>query len=123
MAGACPASLAIAVANAGGLGGCGALPMQPDAIRQWAAEVRAKTNGGFQFNLWIPDPPPRRDAAAEDAVRDFLKSWSPEVARDAGDVTPPDFAAQCEAMLEAGPPIISSIIGTLSGNVCRQNEE
>ena len=111
MAGACPASLAIAVANAGGLGGCGALPMQPDAIRQWAAEVRAKTNGGFQFNLWIPDPPPRRDAAAEDAVRDFLKSWSPEVARDAGDVTPPDFAAQCEAMLEVGPPIISSIMG------------
>ena len=111
MAGACPASLAIAVANAGGLGGCGALLMQPDAIRQWAAEVRAKTNGGFQFNLWIPDPPPRRDAAAEDAVRDFLKVWGPEVAREAGDVTPPDFAAQCDALLEAGPPIISSIMG------------
>jgi nitronate monooxygenase len=111
MAGACPASLAIAVANAGGLGGCGALLMQPDAIRQWAAEVRAKTNGGFQFNLWIPDPPPRRDAAAEDAVRDFLKVWGPEVAREAGDVTPPDFAAQCDELLEAGPPIISSIMG------------
>jgi nitronate monooxygenase len=111
MAGACPASLAIAVANAGGLGGCGALLMQPDAIRQWAAELRAKTNGGFQFNLWIPDPPPRRDADAEDAVRDFLKSWGPEVTREAGDVTPPDFAAQCEAMLEVGPPIISSIMG------------
>jgi nitronate monooxygenase len=111
MAGACPASLAIAVANAGGLGGCGALLMQPDAIREWAAAVRAKTNGGFQFNLWIPDPPPRRDAAAEDAVRDFLKAWGPEVAREAGDVPPPDFAAQCEALLEAGPPIISSIMG------------
>ncbi|HEX9237282.1 MAG TPA: hypothetical protein VF866_00825, partial [Xanthobacteraceae bacterium] len=47
-------SLAIAVANAGGLGGCGALMMQPEAIRQWAADVRAGTNGGFQFNLWIP---------------------------------------------------------------------
>ena len=111
MAGACPASLAIAVANAGGLGGCGALLMQPDAIRAWAAEVRAKTNGGFQFNLWIPDPPPQRDAAAEDAVRDFLRSWGSEVAREAGDVAPHDFAAQCEAMLEAGPPIISSIMG------------
>jgi len=111
MAGACPASLAIAVANAGGLGGCGALLMQPDAIREWAAAVRAKTNGGFQFNLWIPDPPPRRDPAAEDAVRDFLKVWGPEVAREAGDVTPPDFAAQCDALLEAGPPIISSIMG------------
>jgi len=111
MASACPASLAVAVANAGGLGGCGALLMQPDAIREWAAAVRAKTNGGFQFNLWIPDPPPRRDPAAEDAVRDFLKAWGPEVAREAGDLTPPDFAAQCEAVLEAGPPIISSIMG------------
>lgn len=111
MAGACPASLAIAVANAGGLGGCGTLLMQPDAIRQWAAEVRAKTNGGFQLNLWIPDPPPRRDAAVEDAVRNFLTQWGPEVAREAGNVTLPDFAAQCEALLEVGPPIISSIMG------------
>jgi nitronate monooxygenase len=28
-----------------------------------------------------------------------------------GDAALPDFAAQCEAMLEAGPPIISSIMG------------
>src|SRR5215470_9181214 len=77
MASACPASLAIAVANAGGLGGCGALQMQPDAIRAWAANVRAGTNGGFQFNLWIPDPAPKRDAAAEDAVRQFLGNWGP----------------------------------------------
>ena len=62
MASACPASLAIAVANAGGLGGCGALLMQPDAIQKWVADVRAGTNGGFQLNLWMPDPPPKRDS-------------------------------------------------------------
>ncbi len=111
MAGACPASLAVAVANAGGLGGCGALLMQPDAIRVWASDVRAGTNGGFQLNLWIPDPVPKRDADAEDAVRGFLSSWGPEIPREAGDVKLPDFAAQCEAMLEAGPAIISSIMG------------
>ena len=111
MAGACPASLAIAVANAGGMGGCGALLMQPDAIKAWASDVRAGSNGGFQLNLWIPDPPPKRDAVAEDAVRRFLGQWGPDVAREAGDVKPPDFDAQCEAMLEAGPPIISSIMG------------
>ena len=111
MAGACPASLAIAVANAGGLGGCGALLMQPDAIQNWATEVRAGSNGGFQLNLWIPDPPPKRDMPAEDAVRHFLRDWGPEVAREAGDVKPPNFDAQCEAMLDAGPPIISSIMG------------
>ena len=111
MASACPASLAIAVANAGGLGGCGALLMQPDAIHKWVADVRAGTNGGFQINLWIPDPPPKRDSAAEDAVRRFLGKWGPEVPAEAGDVKPPNFEAQCEAMLEAGPTIISSIMG------------
>jgi len=111
MAGACPPSLSIAVANAGGLGSCGALLMSPAAIKAWASEVRAGTNGGFQLNLWVPDAPPARDAAAEGRVREFLKSWGPEVAPEAGDATPPDFAAQCEAMLEAGPAIISSIMG------------
>jgi nitronate monooxygenase len=110
MAGACPPSLAIAVANAGGLGGCGALLMQPEAIRNWAADLRANTNGGFQLNLWIPDPPPERNMAVEDEVRRFLSNWGPEVAREAGDLTPPNFAAQCEGMLEAGPSIISSIM-------------
>jgi nitronate monooxygenase len=111
MAGASAASLSIAVANAGGLGSCGALLMQPTAIKAWAAEVRAGSNGGFNLNLWIPDPPPRRDADAEDAVRALLRGWGPEVAREAGDAALPDFAAQCEAMLEAGPTIISSIMG------------
>jgi nitronate monooxygenase len=111
MAGACPPSLSITVAKAGGLGACGALLMQPSAIKDWASQVREGSNGGFQINLWIPDPAPARDAAAEDKVRAFLKDWGPEVAPEAGDATPPDFAAQCEAMLEAGPAIISSIMG------------
>jgi nitronate monooxygenase len=111
MASACPASLAIAIANAGGLGGCGALMMQPDAIRKWAADVRAGTNGGFQFNLWIPDPPPRRNAAAEAAMRDFLANWGPPVPPEAGNVVLPDFQAQCDALLETSPAIVSSIMG------------
>jgi nitronate monooxygenase len=111
MAGACPASLSIAVAGAGGLGACGGLLMQPAAIKAWASEVRAGTNGGFQMNLWIPDPPPVRDAGAEAAVRAFLGNWGPDVPAEAGNTAPPDFAAQCEAMLEAGPSVISSIMG------------
>jgi len=111
MASACPASLAVAVANAGGLGGCGALMMQPDAIRKWAADVRAGSNGGFQFNLWIPDPPPRRDAVAEAAMRDFLANWGPAVPAEAGNIVMPDFQAQCDAILEATPAIVSSIMG------------
>ena len=111
MAGACPPSLAIAVANAGGMGGCGALTLTPEQIRQWADEVRAGTNGGFQMNLWIPDPPPARDPEHEAKVRAFLAQWGPEVPADAADAPPIDFAAQCRAMLDASPAAISSIMG------------
>ncbi len=69
MAGASAPSLSIAVANAGGLGSCGALLMTPEAIGAWAREVRAGTNGGFQLNVCIPDPAPTRDAACETRVR------------------------------------------------------
>jgi nitronate monooxygenase len=111
MAGACPPSLSIAVANAGGLGACGALLMSPQAIAAWAEEVRSNSNGAFQLNLWMPDPPPLRDRAQEPRVREFLAGWGPEVPPEAADGTPPDFAAQCEALLAAAPPIVSSIMG------------
>src|SRR5215472_7830902 len=86
MASACPASLAIAIANAGGLGGCGALMMQPEAICAWAAEVRAGTNGGFQFNLWIPDPPPRAGAAGKAGARISLENGGPRPPPEAGKI-------------------------------------
>ena len=72
MASASAPSLSIAVANAGGLGACGALLMQPAEIMAWAAEVRAGSNAGFNLNLWIPDPAPPRDGEHETRVRDFL---------------------------------------------------
>ena len=111
MASACPPALAVAVANAGGLGGCGALQMRPDAIADWTREVRAGTNGSFQINLWIPDPPPVRDAAHEARVAEFLGQWGPTVPATAGDIALPDFAAQCEAVLAARPAVVSSIMG------------
>ena len=111
MAGACPAALAIAVAKAGGMGAAGALLWSPDEIGAWAREVRAGSNGAFQMNIWVPDPAPHRDAAHEARVRTFLGGWGPEVAPEAGDAKLQDFSAQCEAMLEAGAPMISSIMG------------
>jgi nitronate monooxygenase len=111
MAGACPPALSIAVMNAGGLGSCGALLMRPPEITAWAAEVRGQSGGPFQINLWIPDPAPARDAAHEARVRDFLGDWGPGVAAEAGDAVPPDFSAQCEALLSVAPPIVSSVMG------------
>ena len=59
----------------------------------------------------LPDPPPPRDPERESDIRNFLGQWGPSVPAEAGDAVPPDFAAQCEAMLEAAPPVISSVMG------------
>lgn len=111
MAGACPAALAIAAGNAGGMGACGTLLMPPEAIARWVSDVRSGTNGAFQLNIWIPDPAPVRDREQEAAVRAFLAGWGPSVPEEAADRPAPDFAAQCDAMLAAGPAVISSIMG------------
>jgi nitronate monooxygenase len=111
MAGACPANLAIAIANAGGMGGMGALMQTAEGIRNWVQEFRAGSHGPFQLNTWIPDPAPTRDAAAEARVRAFLSQWGPDVAPAAGDATRPDLGEQCEAFLEAAPTAVSTIMG------------
>jgi nitronate monooxygenase len=99
------------VANAGGLGACGALLMKPEEIRAWGAEFREGSPGEFQINLWIPDAPPVRDFELEKRQREFLASWGPPVPQEAGDAKLPDFAAQCDAMLAVSPKVISSIMG------------
>ncbi|KMO28749.1 2-nitropropane dioxygenase, partial [Methylobacterium variabile] len=58
-----------------------------------------------------PDPAPARDPAHEASLRAFLGGFGPTVAPEAGDAAPPDFSAQCEALLEARPPVVSSIMG------------
>src|ERR1700683_270445 len=77
MAGACPPSLSIAVANAGGLGACGAVLMEPEAIEAWSAEFRQQSKGEFQLNLWIPGPAPVRDFELEKQQREYLAAWGP----------------------------------------------
>jgi nitronate monooxygenase len=111
MAGACPPSSSIAVMRAGGFGACAALLMEPDEIKAWAAEVRANVNGAFQINLWVPDPLPVRDRSHEARVREFLSHWGPPVLDEAGDITPPNFDEQCQALLRIAPAAASSIMG------------
>jgi nitronate monooxygenase len=111
MAGACPPSLSIAVAIAGGMGACGALMMLSDEIKIWCDEFRKGSAGSFQINLWIPDPRPVRDLELERRQREFLAQWGPAVSPEAGDALLPDFSAQCQAMLSVRPKVISSIMG------------
>ncbi len=111
MAGACPPELSISIANAGGLGACGVLLMSPQQIKEWSSTFKAVSDGPFQLNNWIPDPEPIRDTHEEQTVRDFLSQFSGEDQPDGVDTAAPDFNAQCDAMLEANPRVISSIMG------------
>ncbi|WP_137124774.1 nitronate monooxygenase family protein [Roseomonas sp. HF4] len=110
MAGVPAPALSAAVASAGGMGAHGALATTPGGIADWARSVRAASNGAFQINLWIPDPPPARDAAREAAMADFLAAHGPRPAIPEGPFLP-DFDAQCRAILDAAPAAISSIMG------------
>jgi len=123
MAGACPPSLSIAVAEAGGMGACGAVLMSPDAIGKWADEFRQESEGEFQINLWVPDPPPARDAEAERRQREFLAAWGPPVTSEAGDGVLPDFEGQCRAVIAATPKAVSSIMGIYSPDFVAEMKE
>ena len=116
MAGACPPTLSIAVANAGGLGACGALLMKPEEIHAWCDEFRKNSQGEFQINLWIPEAPPPRDFELEKRQREFLATWGPPVPPEAGDAVLPDFVAQCRTMLAVAPKVVSSIMGLYPPN-------
>ena len=83
----------------------------PAAIADWAATFRGLGGTAFQLNLWVPDPAPARDHAAEQLVRRFLDGWGPAVPPEAGDAPLQDFAAQCQAVLDAGPNATSSVMG------------
>jgi len=122
MAGACPPSLSVAVANAGGMGACGALLLSPEAIQAWATTFRDGSNRSFQLNLWIPDPAPVRDRVSEAAVADFLGGWGPAVSPAAGDAPLQDFNAQCEALLAARPSVVSSVMGLFPADFVRRTK-
>ena len=44
-------------------------------------------------------------------MREFLGQWGPPVPPEAGDARPFDFDKQCDAMLDAAPRVVSSIMG------------
>ncbi|MCT4578849.1 nitronate monooxygenase [Donghicola sp.] len=119
MAGACPPALAAAVMKAGGMGACGALLMGPEAVAQWAADVRTTQAGPFQLNLWVPDQKPARDRAHETRVADFLAQWGPRPSEISADI-PVSFADQCNALIEARPAVVSSIMGIFPPEVVAQ---
>ncbi len=110
MAGSYPPALVAEVANAGGMGGCGALLMDGSAIADWASLFRLSSGGAFQINTWIPDPEPTFRAADLDRTGAFLAAHGVEMGAVAHSGLP-DFDAQCDAIIAACPAVASSIMG------------
>lgn len=116
MAGSSPVALALAVAEAGGVGACGAMLMSPKQISAWASAFRACSNGTFQVNIWIPDEFVPFDVAAVEAMTLLLNKHDAIL----GPITTsglPEFSEQCAAIVEVAPPIVSSIMGLYPPNV------
>jgi len=120
MAGASAPALSIAVGRGGGMGACGVLAMTPAEILEWCRAVRSGGVEAFQLNDWIPGPAAHRDPQGEAQLREFLAHWGPAVNNPHPGAALPDFAAQCEAMLAAQPPLISSIMGLYSPGYVRE---
>ncbi len=123
MAGACPVSLSIAVANAGGMGSMGALLDSPQKIREWVGQFRAASSGPLQLNTWVPDSPAPRDAENEKRIRHFLSAWGPDVPESAGDVAAADFGEQCETFVDLAPRVMSSIMGLYPSAIVNRLKE
>jgi nitronate monooxygenase len=114
MAGSSPPELAIAVAQAGGMGANGALQDTPERIAEWARRFRASSNGAFQINIWIPEDaevdPLERQERVRAASRFLRQFGAARHADEPGDARPL-FEDQCRAMLAAQPTAMSSIMG------------
>jgi nitronate monooxygenase len=117
MAGTCPPDLAIAVAEAGGMGAGGMLRDAPEHIAAWAGRFRAGSSGAFQLNIWVPGPADEERDRVE-AARAFLGRFGAPGEPDGG--SPPVFREQCEAMLAARPTAISSIMGLFEPDYVRR---
>lgn len=110
MAGSSPPLLAVEVANAGGMGGCGALLMDASAIADWAAAFRQGSGGAFQINTWIPDPEPTLHPTDVARIGALLASRGVQIGavEESG---MPNFTDQCEAIVKVRPTVASSIMG------------
>jgi len=108
MVGASSLEMAVAVSQAGGLGGLGAGGLAPDAIEAQAAELRA-TGAPFAVNLFVLGPA-RPSGDAVSAAIERLAPWYAELGLpppEAPNDFAPDFEAQFAALVRAAPPVAS----------------
>jgi nitronate monooxygenase len=114
MAGASTPAMAIAVANAGGLGSLGCAMMGADDLRAAAAEVAAGTNRAVNFNFFVhaePDLAHYDPAPMQAALAPYYEEYG------LGDVPAPNPGApsfddaKLEVLLACAPTVVSFHFG------------
>lgn len=111
MAGSQDSRLAIAVADAGGLGSLPTAMMSPDTLQSEVAAIRAATSAPFNLNFFCHEPP-AADAAREEAWRARLAPFYRELGVDEsaipdGPVRAP-FTHAIADLLDSDPPGVVS---------------
>ena len=115
MAGSQGSALAIAVANAGGLGSLPCAMLTPDSIRAELASIRAQTRGPINVNFFCHTPPVP-DAEREARWRAVLATYYEEhgIRADriqAGPGRAPFTAAAADVLREFEPAVVSFHFG------------
>jgi nitronate monooxygenase len=118
MAGSTPPALAAAVSGAGGLGSLGAGYLEPRAILDQAAQVRAATDRPFAINLFVLPDDFAPDMTAVARARERLDALMEREGLDVRTVLPerwaPRFSEQFAALCEARPAAASFTFDLLS---------
>jgi nitronate monooxygenase len=115
MAGSSDVELAVAVAEAGGLGSIPCAMLTPQQVRAAVEEFRKRSDRPFNLNFFCHTPP-TPDEAREQAWRAKLQPYYAEygIQPDAiatGPVRAPFDEAMCDAVMELKPPVISFHFG------------
>lgn len=115
MLGASTPDMAAAATNAGGLGSLAASALDAAGLRQAIADIRSRTPGAFNINLFVQDPP---QPSAQELERAF--ALLNPIRHELG--LPPaqpltkyceDFRSQLELLIELRVPVASFTFGLL----------
>ena len=115
MAGAQGSAMAVAVANAGGLGSLPCAMLSPDAMRKELLAIRAQTDRPFNVNFFChtpPTPSPEREAAWRKALAPYYEELGVDVETGAqGPARAPFSHEAADVLEEFRPPVVSFHFG------------
>jgi nitronate monooxygenase len=123
MAGAQGSALAIAVCEAGGLGSLPCAMLDPGAVREEVAAIRAGTRKPFNLNFFCHSPPehdPRREAAWKAALSTYYDEWGIDAATPALAARRAFDGAAADLLEEVSPPVVSFHFGLPAPELMRR---